>query len=68
MNCKKCAYYELYKMITTSKGYGYTGDIPCRRCKWFNANDEFVPREHREFNSNLSASKGQDGNTWRLKG
>ncbi len=35
MNCKTCGHYELLKMITSGKPYGYSGDIPCFRCKYY---------------------------------
>ena len=44
MDCRNCLHYQLFKMISGNQPYGYSGDIPCLRCKWFGkANDEFVP-------------------------
>ena len=43
-DCKGCGHYELYKMITSNKPYGYSGDIPCLRCIHYNDNDEFTPK------------------------
>lgn len=39
-NCQTCGHYELYKMITSGRPYGYSGDIPCLRCCRFRFNDE----------------------------
>ena len=45
MKCKNCIHYELYQMLINGS-WGYTGGIPCLRCKHFNNNnDEFVRRE-----------------------
>lgn len=35
MSCKTCGHYELMKMITSGKPYGYSGEIPCIGCKYF---------------------------------
>lgn len=45
-DCKNCGHYDLLKMITSGEPFGYSGDIPCRRCARFRRqeNDEFVPK------------------------
>ena len=43
MDCRNCGHYDLYKMITGTGAYSYSGDIPCFRCKYYGQNDEFVP-------------------------
>ncbi len=46
MNCKTCGHYPLYKMITSNKAYGYSGDIPCLRCRRYQKlNDEHTNPE-----------------------
>lgn len=43
--CKNCGHYDLYKMITSSKAYGYSGDIPCLRCcEYLKPHSEYTPR------------------------
>lgn len=34
-DCKSCGHYELKKMISSGKPYGYSGDIACLRCSRF---------------------------------
>lgn len=34
-DCSTCGHYSLKIMITSGKPYGYSGDIPCLRCKRF---------------------------------
>ena len=47
MNCKTCGHYELYKMITSGQPFGYTGDIPCRRCeRYVKLNDEHTQEKY----------------------
>ena len=52
MGCNTCINYELYKMITGREAWGYSGDIPCLRCKHYGQNDEYVPKF--QFQSNKS--------------
>jgi hypothetical protein len=45
--CKTCGNYDLFKMITSGP-YGYSGDIPCLRCRRFlTANDEHTAVDNR---------------------
>jgi hypothetical protein len=47
-NCRTCGHYELYKMITSGRPYGYSGDIPCLRCNRFRvSNDEHTASDNR---------------------
>ena len=44
MDCKHCGHYELYKMVTSGKPFGYSGDIPCTHCSRFSfIRDEYTP-------------------------
>lgn len=41
--CQNCGHYELYKMITSGRAYGYSGDIPCLRCcEYLTPNSEYT--------------------------
>jgi hypothetical protein len=41
--CRGCGSYELLRMITSGRAYGYSGDIPCCRCIRFGRSDEYSP-------------------------
>ena len=43
MKCNTCRHYETYKMITGREAWGYSGDLPCLRCKHYGNNDEYIP-------------------------
>ena len=47
LNCRTCGHYELYKMITSRRPYGYSGDIPCLRCTRYRINDEHTLADNR---------------------
>jgi superfamily II helicase len=60
-NCRTCGHYELYKMITSGRPYGYSGDIPCLRCNRFRvSNDEHTASD---MSQNASAIWWRSG--WR---
>ena len=43
IDCKTCASYGLYKMVTSGNPYGYSGDIPCLHCCHFRVlNDQYT--------------------------
>ena len=43
MNCRQCAHYGFYRMITDGP-YGYAGKIPCLTCKHLDwQEDNFTP-------------------------
>ncbi len=33
--CSTCVHYSLYKMITSEKPFGYSGEIPCESCSHY---------------------------------
>lgn len=53
MKCDFCIYHSLYEMITSSRGYSYSADIPCQRCiRFLNPKDEYVPMAEEEATKN----------------
>ena len=42
MKCNTCRHYETYKMIPDREAWGYSGDLPCLRCKYYGKN---IPNE-----------------------
>lgn len=49
MDCSSCGSYELYKMVTSAKPYGYSGEIPCLSCSRFSwLKDNYKPVIHND--------------------